>query len=110
MARSPIMALIMMIIPVVNIYLLYKWWGEYKAISKESYNPIVRLILCFIPIVNLYFIWKLFTGVETVAKKKGSKGYPLGATVLYILSMITCGLVGLYMIYKTQELLNEAGA
>ncbi len=105
MARSPIMALIMSIIPLVNLYLIYKWIVEYKAATKAGYNPIVQLILWLIPIVNLYFIWKFLTGVEEAAKAKGSTGYPLGATVLYIVSIIL-GLPALYLIYRTQELLN----
>ena len=106
MGRSPIVALIMMVIPIVNFYLLYKWWEEYKAMSGEDYNPIMRLILCLIPIVNLYFLWKLFTGVEAVAKKKNKGEYPLGATVLYIVGLVTFGLGLLYMTYRTQELMN----
>ena len=105
MTRSPIMALVMFIIPIVDLYLIYKWWGELKAATKETYNPIVQLIMCLIPIVNLYFFWQFFTKVENAAKAKGSTGYPLGATVLYIISILT-GIVFLYMVYKTQELLN----
>lgn len=105
MARSPIMALVMLIIPLVNLYLIYKWWEELKAATKADYNPIVQLILCLIPLVNLYILWKFFTGVEEAAKKKGAEGYPLGATVLYVVSIIF-GIPMLYMAYKTQELLN----
>jgi len=111
MARSPIMAVIMGIIPFVNIYLLYKWWVELKDISKADYNPIVRLILCFIPLVNLYFYWKFLTEVEELAKKKGSAGYPLGATGFYVAVILFCWVLfipPLYLIYKTQELLNAA--
>ena len=106
MTRSPIMALVMGIIPIVNFYLIYKWWEELKVATKETYNPLIQLILCMIPLVNLYFLWKLFTKVEDAAKKKGSTGYPLGATVLYVISILT-GVVFLFMLYKTQELLNE---
>lgn len=105
MARSPIVAVIMLFIPLVNLYLLYKWFCEYKEATKADYNPIVQLILCLIPLVNLYILWKFFGGVEEAAKKKGSAGYPLGATVLYVVSIIT-GIVFLFMAYKTQELLN----
>lgn len=105
MSRSPVMALIMGIIPVVDLYLIYKWWEELKTATKADYSPVIRLILCLIPIVNLYFLWKLFTGVEEAAKKKGNAGYPLGATVLYIVSIIFM-IPFLYLIYKTQELLN----
>ncbi len=109
MARNPIVAVIMAIIPIVNLYLIYKWWAELKAVTKEGYSPVVRLILCMIPIVNLYFLWKFVTGVEDAAKAKKMPGYPLGATLLYIVSIIT-GIVGIYLIYKTQALLNELGA
>lgn len=108
MARSPIVALIMAIIPVVNLYLIYQWFVELKAITKADYNPIIQLILCLIPIVNLYFLWKFFTDVEGAAKKKGKEGYPLGATVLYVISIIL-GIPALYMIYKTQDMLNQIG-
>lgn len=111
MARSPIVAVIMGIIPIVNLYLIYKWWEELKAITKADYNPIIQLILCLIPIVNLYFLWKLFTDVENAAKAKGLEGYPLGATVLYVVGLVLSFffigiLVMLFMVYKTQELLN----
>lgn len=105
MARSPIMALIMGIIPFVNLYLVYKWWEEFKMATNADYSPIVRLILCLIPIVGIYFMWKLFTGVEEAAKAKGAGGYPLGATGLYIVSIIFV-IPAFYLLYKTQELMN----
>lgn len=105
MARSPIIALVMMMIPLVNFYLLYKWFTEYKEATKATYNPIIQLVLCFIPLVNLFILWKFFGGVEESAKKKGSAGYPLGATILFIVGLVT-GIGMLFMVYKTQELLN----
>ncbi len=107
MARSPIVALIMAVIPVVNLYLFYKWFEELKAATKADYNSIVQLILCLIPIIQLYFLWKFFSNVENAAKKKGVGGYMFGATIMYILSFILFGLPFIYMIYKTQGLLNE---
>jgi hypothetical protein len=106
MARSPIIAVVMMIIPIVDLYLLYNWFVELKNATKAAYNPIVQLILCFIPLVNLYILWKFFCDVEEAAKKKGGAGYPLGATVLFIVSLVTMGLGFLFMTYKTQEMLN----
>jgi len=112
MARSPIVAVIMGIIPIVDLYLIYKWWGELKAITKADYSPIVRLILCLIPIVNIYFFWKFMTETEAAAKKKkAGEGYPMGATVCYILCILfswVLGLPFLYLLYKTQDLLNKA--
>jgi len=105
MARNPIVAVIIGIIPIVDLYLIYKWWEELKAATKADYNSVVKLILCLIPIVNLYFFWKLFSDIEKAAKAKGSEGYPLGTTVLYIISIILV-IPMIYMIYKTQELLN----
>ena len=105
MARSPIVALIMMMIPLVNLYLLYKWFTEYKEASKATYSPVIQLILCLIPLVNLFILWKFFCNVEESAKAKGSAGYPLGATVLFIVGLVT-GIGMLFMVYKTQELLN----
>ncbi|VVC03689.1 Uncharacterised protein [Candidatus Bilamarchaeum dharawalense] len=105
MARSPIMALVMAIIPLVNLYLIYKWFVEFKDATKATYNPIIQLVLCFIPLVNLYILWKFFSGVEEEAKKKGAAGYPLGATILFIVGIFT-GIGMLFMIYKTQELMN----
>jgi len=105
MARSPIVAVIMGLIPFVGLYLIYKWWEELKAVTNAGYNPLIQLILCLIPVVNLYFLWKLFTGVEEAAKAKGAGEYPLGATVLYIVSIILV-IPGLYLMYRTQELLN----
>ncbi|MBU0533004.1 hypothetical protein KKB44_05940 [Candidatus Micrarchaeota archaeon] len=105
MGRSPIVALIMACIPIVNLYLIYKWWDELKTATTANYSPFIRLILCLIPIVNLYFLWKFFTGVEDAAKKKGVGGYPLGATIFYIISIIFF-IPAIYLIYKTQELLN----
>ncbi len=104
--RSPLMALIMSVIPFVNLYLIYKWWDELKEITKAAYDPIIQLILCLIPIVNLYFLWKLFSDVEDAAKKKGIEGYPLGATVLYIISVILV-IPALYLVWKTQEIMNK---
>lgn len=104
--RSPLMALIMSVIPFVNLYLIYKWWDELKQITKATYDPIIQLILCLIPIVNLYFLWKLFNDVEVAAKKKGMEGYPLGATVLYVVSLIL-GIPFLYLVWKTQEMMNK---
>lgn len=105
MARSPIVAVIMLCIPLVNLYLLYKWFSEYKEATKADYNPIIQLVLCLIPLVNLFILWKFFGGVEEAAKKKGSAGYPLGATVLFVVGLVT-GIGMLFMAYKTQELLN----
>jgi hypothetical protein len=101
--RSPIMALIMFCIPFVNLYLLYKWLVEYKEKTSADYNPIVQFILWCIPIVNLYFIWKFMGDLE--AKAKGVSGYPLGATIFLIISILI-GIPLIYFPYKTQELLN----
>jgi len=110
--RSPIVAVIMSVIPFVNIYLIYKWWEELKQITKATYDPIIQVVLCLIPIVNLYFIWKLLNDVEMAAKSKGMEGYPMGATVLYIvtlvLSFFVIGIIpALYMVWRTQELMNK---
>ncbi|MFH1520640.1 MAG: hypothetical protein ABID61_03280 [Candidatus Micrarchaeota archaeon] len=105
MARSPVMAVVMAIIPFVGLYLLYKWFSEYKEATKATYNPIIQLVLCCIPLVNLFILWKFFGGVEEAAKAKGSAGYPLGTTVLFIVGLVT-GIGMLFMIYKTQELMN----
>jgi uncharacterized Tic20 family protein len=107
MARSPIMAVVMIVIPFVGLYLLYKWFDEFKAATKAAYNPIVQLILCFIPLVNIYILWKFFCDVEAAAKAKGKEGYPLGATILFIVSLVTFGLGFLFMTYKTQDLMNQ---
>jgi hypothetical protein len=109
MSRDPIVAVIMGIIPFVNLYLIYKWWEELKAVTKEDYNSIVKLILCLIPIVQLYFLWKLVTDIEKQAQAKGMEGFPLGGTVLYIISIIFV-IPGLYLIYKGQEMLNALEA
>lgn len=109
MSRDPIIATVMGIIPFVNLYLIYKWWEELKSATKADYNPIVQLILCMIPLVNLYFMWKLFTGVEEAAKAKGMEGYPLGGTVLYVVSLLLV-IPFLFMFYKTQEMLNAVEA
>ncbi|NYZ73704.1 hypothetical protein H0O00_01030 [Candidatus Micrarchaeota archaeon] len=109
MARSPIMAVIMGIIPLVNLYLIYKWFDEFKAATKATYNPIIQLILCFIPLVNIYIVWKFMGDVEGAAKKKGAAGYPMGATIYLLICIFFCWLFGLpilYMYYKTQEMLN----
>ncbi|MFH1785067.1 MAG: hypothetical protein ABH842_01430 [Candidatus Micrarchaeota archaeon] len=106
MARSPVMAVVMMVIPFVGLYLLYKWFEEFKASTNATYNPIIQLVLCFIPLVNLYILWKFFCDVEEAAKKKGSAGYPLGATILFVVGLVTFGLGMLFMTYKTQELMN----
>lgn len=105
--RSPILAVVMSLIPFVNLYLLYKWFEEYKNATKAEYNPIVQLLLCFIPIVGIYILWKFYSNVEETIKKKGKEGYPLGATGLFIVSFLTLGIGMLFMIYKTQEMMNE---
>ena len=101
--RSPIMALIMFCIPVVNLYLLYKWLVEYKEKTGADYSPIVQFILWMIPVVNLYFLWKFMGDLE--AKAKGVSGYPLGATLFLIISIFLMFPL-IYFPYKTQELLN----
>jgi len=115
MARSPIVAVIMMCIPFVNLYLVYKWWTELKALTKKDYNPIVQVIMQIIPIVNIYAIWKLFTTIEEEAKARKQAGFPLGATGLLVVGFITCFIfVGffilLYMVYKAQDMMNAMGA
>jgi hypothetical protein len=112
MARSPIVAVIMAIIPIVDLYLIYKWLEEFKAATKASYNSIIQLILWLIPIVDLYFVWKFMSDLEAAAKKKGDAGYPMGATVFFIativLSFFMIGLIlALFMAYRTQEMLNK---
>jgi hypothetical protein len=109
MSRSPIMAVVMSVIPFVGIYLIYKWFDEFKAATKAAYNPIVQLILCFIPLVNIYIMWKFMSDLEAAAKKKGATGYPMGATVFLVLCFLFCWVLFLpllFMVYKTQELMN----
>jgi hypothetical protein len=115
MGRSPIVAVIMMCIPIVNLYLWYKWWGELNAATKSNHNPIVQVILMFIPLVNIYMMWKLMTEVEGAAKAKKLPGYPMGATVFLVVSFLTCFIfIGfflmLFLVYKTQDMLNAVGA
>jgi hypothetical protein len=105
MARNPWVALVMAIIPLVNLYLIYKWWDELKTATKADYSPVIRLILVLIPIVNIYYLWKLFSDVEKVSMAKGKGGYAMGATVMYVLSFLLA-VPFLYMLYKTQVLLN----
>jgi len=101
--RSPIIALIMFCIPFVNLYLIYKWLVEYKEKTNADYNPIVQLILWCVPIVNLYFIWKFMGDLES--KAQGVSGYPMGATIFFIISLLLV-VPMFYLPYKTQELLN----
>lgn len=99
------------IIPFVNFYLVYKWLVEFKEATKAAYNPIIQLVLWLIPIVDLYFIWKFMNDLEAAVKKKGKEGYPMGATMFFIVcgvvGMILFGLPLLFLVYKTQELLNQ---
>lgn len=93
----------------MNLYLLYKWFEELKAATKSDSNPILQLILCFIPLVNIYIIWKFMNDVEAAVKKKGKESYPMGATVFLIACIVLSPIMGLsmlYMLYKTQELMN----
>ncbi len=106
MARNPIMALVMMCIPFVNIYLLYQWWSELKAAKKGDSDPIVWTILSCIPLVQFYAIYKFMLTVDEAAKKAGKEGYPLGVVVLLVISILI-GLPFLYVIYKTQDMMNE---
>lgn len=120
MARSPIVATVMGIIPFVNIYLLYKWFEELKAAKKlsgdlvffKSDSPIVWTILMLVPIVNFYIIYKLMDDVEKAALGAKQTGYPLGViplfVVLLIASMFLFGLPMLYLFYRTQEMMNSA--
>lgn len=108
MARSPIIAVIMMVIPFVGIYLLYRWFEELKDATKADYNSIVQLILCCIPLVNLYILWKFMGDLEAAAQKKGG-AYPMGATVFLIACLVLSPIMGLsllFLVYKTQDLLN----
>jgi len=106
MARNPWLALLMALIPLVDLYIIYKWWEELKTATKASYSPIIRLILCLIPFVGIYYLWKMFADVENASMAKGKGGFALGATVMYILSFILLGIPFLYMFYKNQALLN----
>jgi hypothetical protein len=115
MGRNPIVAVIMMCIPIVNLYLLYKWWGELNAATKSNYNPILYTILMLIPLVNIYALWKLMTATEEAAMAKKLPGYPMGATVFLVVSFLTCFIfIGfflmLFLIYKTQDMMNAIGA
>ncbi len=116
MARNPILAVVMMCIPFVNFYLIYQWWQEIKAVTKrDDINPIMQVVFQLIPLVNLWAIWNLFNTVETEAKARKLEGFPMGATVFLIVSFVLCfvfiGFLGvLFMIYKTQDLLNQMEA
>jgi len=116
MGRSPIVAVIMMCIPLVNLYLIYKWWTEIKTVTKrEDINPILQVVFQIIPIVNIWAIWNLFSTVEKEAKARKQPGFPMGATVLLIVGFLTSFVfigifVILFMVYKAQDMLNAMGA
>jgi hypothetical protein len=115
MARSPFTALIMSIIPIVNLYLIYKWWVELRDAKKSDKNPIIWTLLMLIPIVNIYVIYSLYKTAERVAHDAKKEAYAIGVEPLFIagLVLLLFGGIGvvifLYMIYRTQEIFNECG-
>ncbi|HQT45513.1 MAG TPA: hypothetical protein PLO51_06035 [Candidatus Micrarchaeota archaeon] len=109
MARNPIVAIIMMVIPIVDIYLIYKWWSELKQAKKSDADPIIYTILMLIPVIDLYALYKLMTDVESAGKKAGKGGYALGVIPLMIVSIILMGIPLIYVVYRTQEIMNQCG-
>ncbi|VVB57307.1 Uncharacterised protein [uncultured archaeon] len=112
--RNPIVALVMFLIPIVNLYLIYCWWKELKAAGKSDKDPLLWTILMIVPLVNIYALYVLFTKVDEVAKAAGKPSFPLGAVPLFIVALILSIfwvgiLVFLYMAYQTQNIFNEAG-
>ena len=106
MGRSPIVALIMGIIPIVDLYLVYKWWQELAAAGGKKYDPIIYTILCCIPLVQLYPIYLLMQTAEDLAAKKKKTGYMFGVIPMFIISILI-GIPALYVLYKTQVIINE---
>lgn len=112
--RSPIVALIMWVIPFVNLYLFYKWWQEVKATWGLEENPLVMTILLMIPIIGLYPLYKIIEVIDSQLKVAGKPGFPLGpvgfiiAWIIGFMLLIIPGLIiSLYFPYKLQECLNE---
>ncbi len=109
MARNPIVAVIMAIIPFVGIYLLYKWWGELNDAGAKKHDPIIYTILFIIPVIDLYALYELLSAADELGRKNKAGGYALGVIPLIIVSIILMGIPLLYVIYKTQEILNASG-
>ena len=110
--RSPIVAFIMLCIPLVNLYLFYLWWNEIKAKWNLDVNPTMMTVLMIIPIVNLYPIYMFLKLVDENLKAEGHEGYPFGPIVMLISFVIP--IVNLYtalycFAWKTQPMLSEAG-
>ncbi|HII53922.1 hypothetical protein COT30_05100 [Candidatus Micrarchaeota archaeon CG08_land_8_20_14_0_20_49_17] len=109
MVRNPIVAVIMGIIPLVNIYLLYKWWGELNDAGAKKHDPMIYTVLFLIPVVNLYALYELLSTADELGRKNKAGGYALGVIPLIIVSIILMGIPLLYVLYKTQQILNESG-
>lgn len=113
--RSPLIALVMGIIPFVNLYLIYKWWSELKAAGKSDKDPLLWTLLMIVPLVNFYAIYQLFTAADGAARAAKKESYPLGVLPLMALAIVGSFFMGLglvvflYMIYKTQDMLNQCG-
>lgn len=111
-SRSPIVALIMGIIPLVDIYLIYCWWGEMEKKWKLGENPLINTILFLIPLINIYAAYKLISAADAGLKKAGQPGYPFAPIIMMISFCIP--IVNFYTLlylffYKTQEQFNAAG-
>ncbi|MCX6773796.1 MAG: hypothetical protein NTY68_02240 [Candidatus Micrarchaeota archaeon] len=56
----------LMIIPIANIYLIYKIMEGYIKVTKSSSSPIMYFIGSCIPLVNLYMVYLIQTGMNKI--------------------------------------------
>ncbi len=63
---SPIVWLILSIIPLINIYAYYRFWAANKemamAVGVDAIDPIMGFILGIIPVINLFAIFFMHRG------------------------------------------------
>ena len=52
------------IIPIVNIYWMYKFMEGFIKATKSDANPVLYFIGMFVPLVNLYMVYTIQTGMN----------------------------------------------
>lgn len=123
--RSVLRALVMGFVPVLHIFLFWKFCNEAKVRWKLArLNSTVYAAMFLVPLLNVYPLFRFLSYVQANLGKNGKKAYVLPPLLLsalacsWILAVIplACPVVlpiswlsWLYVVYMTQTLFNENG-
>jgi len=129
--RGVLRALVMGAIPLLHIFLFYKWCNEAKVKWKTAgLNATLYTAMFAVPLLNIYPLYRLLSLIEANLAKEKKKAYilkPLYLSVLMyvafplplLLGTLICPILllavivpvttWLYIVYKTQSLFNANG-